>query len=94
MSEELKPRIFVLDRGHVIVGYSVDPMGCALWIEVFNSRIIRRWGTTDKGLSHLANGPTSETILDTIAKRKAVPVRAIISVEDVEESAWKRHLQS
>jgi len=77
-------QIAVLDRGFVYIGY-------VKWnndvLTITNARCIRRWGTT-KGLGELVNGPQPETILDMVGTIH-VPVRSLIHLIDVVESAWK-----
>ena len=76
--------IVVLDRGFVYVGkVTVDDDWCI--IESANN--IRRWGTT-KGLGELVNGPTKLTELDTVGNVRA-PMRAVISIIDAKDEAWK-----
>lgn len=74
LKSEIKlPKIIVLDRGFVYVGY-VKIEGKMVTIE--NARNIRRWGTT-KGLGELANdGPTPNTKLDHVGT-VTVPLRAV-----------------
>ena len=76
--------IVVADRGFVYVGnieVSSD------WCVITNARNIRRWGTT-QGLGELVqNGPTGRTQLDVVGTVR-VPMRAVISVMDAEESQW------
>lgn len=80
-------KIAVLDRGFVYVGYvSIDKEGDFLIIS--NAKNIRAWGTT-KGLGELVNGPTPSTKLDSVGTVR-VPNRALISLIDVEQSAWKQ----
>ena len=54
-------RICILHRGWVLVGeYKQE----GDWINLANTNVIRRWGTT-RGLGQIAlEGPTSSTILD------------------------------
>ena len=76
--------IVVLDRGFVYIGkVTVD----GDWCVIESAKNIRVWGTT-KGLGELVNGPTSSTKLDQVGTVRA-PMRAVISVIDVEASKWK-----
>ena len=77
-------QIAVLDRGFVYIG-RVKWNGDVLTIT--DAKCIRRWGTT-RGLGELVNGPLPETILDTVGTIH-VPVRSMIHLIDVVESAWK-----
>jgi len=77
-------QIAVLDRGFVYIGrvkWNDDVL------TITDARCIRRWGTT-KGLGELVNGPTEETILDTVGTVH-VPEHSLIHLIDVVESAWK-----
>ena len=77
-------KIVVLDRGFVYVGHvevSAD------WVTIQRAQNIRVWGTS-KGLGELRNGPLSSTKLDNVGTVKA-PTRALISLIDVEQKAWK-----
>jgi len=77
-------KIVVLDRGFVYVGHvevSAD------WVTITRAQNIRVWGTS-KGLGELRNGPLSSTKLDNVGTVKS-PFRALISLIDVEQKAWK-----
>lgn len=78
--------IVVVDRGFVYVGnVEINPD----WCIITNARNIRYWGTTN-GLGQLALcGPTKDTKLDPITTVH-VPMRAVISVIDTEESKWTK----
>jgi hypothetical protein len=85
-------RIFVLDRGFVLVGRCENFTGMGMWVPLHDCRCIRRWGTT-QGLAELATkGPTRETHMDAVAPMVTVPVRAVIQVLEVEQSKWESHL--
>jgi hypothetical protein len=76
-------KIVVLDRGFVYIGaVKID----GDFIVIGNAKNIRQWGTT-KGLGELVNGPLSGTKLDRVGTVRA-PVRALISLIDVEQSKW------
>ena len=77
-------KIAVLDRGFVYVGHAELS---ADWLTITRAQNIRVWGTS-KGLGELRNGPLSNTKLDNVGTVK-VPVRALISLIDVEQKAWK-----
>ena len=77
-------QIAVLDRGFVYIGrvkWNDDVL------TITDAKCIRRWGTT-KGLGELVNGALPETILDMVGTIH-VPVRSLIHLIDVVESAWK-----
>jgi len=76
--------IVVLDRGFVYVG-CVTIEGD--WCVITEARNIRHWGTKN-GLGELVNGPLKETKLDFVGNLRA-PLRAVISLIDVNESKWK-----
>jgi len=76
-------KIAVLDRGFVYIGY-VKIEGDFLYLR--HAKNIRVWGTT-KGLGELVSGPTKDTKLDSVGS-VTVPVRALISLIDVEQSKW------
>lgn len=95
MSEEKEKdpiRILVLDRGFVLVCRCPEPMEHMFWMEVADSRVIRRWGTTN-GLAELVNGPTENTILDAICRKETIPVRAVLRVLEVNQAKWENHLK-
>ena len=76
--------IVVLDRGFVYVGkVTVD----GDWCIIESAKNIRKWGTT-KGLGELVNGPTKTTELDTVGTVRS-PMRAVISIIDTKDEAWK-----
>lgn len=77
-------KIVVLDRGFVYVGYVLVTPD---FVVITHAKNIRAWGTT-KGLGELVNGPLSNTKLDTVGTVRA-PLRALISLIDVEQSKWK-----
>ena len=77
-------KIVVLDRGFVYVG-RVEV--AADFVTITQAKNIRYWGTS-KGLGELVNGPLSGTKLDSVGTVKA-PLRALISLIDVEQKAWK-----
>ena len=82
--EEGDIKIVVLDRGFVYVGHvSFD----GDFVVVHDARNIRCWGTT-KGLGELVTGPLQKTIIDAVGVVKA-PLRALISIIDVDQSKWK-----
>ena len=77
-------KIVIVDRGFVYVGNTkVD----GDMLIVTNAKNIRIWGTT-KGLGELVSGPTSSTKLDIVGTVR-IPMRALISLIDVEQSKWK-----
>jgi hypothetical protein len=77
-------KIAVLDRGFVYVGH-VTMEGD--FIVLSDARNIRKWGTS-KGLGELREGPLTNTVLDFYGTVR-VPLRALISFIDVEQSKWK-----
>ena len=77
-------KIVVADRGFVYVGQVEES---ANFVTLRNAKNIRVWGTT-KGLGELVNGPVSGTKLDAVGTVR-VPMRAVISLIDVEQSKWK-----
>lgn len=84
-------RLFVLDRGFVVVGSaSVDPDFAFHW-RLSPGRTVRRWGTS-QGLSELKDGPLPNTVLDPPVER-SIPWRAIIEIIYVSEEKWLPHLQ-
>ena len=77
-------KIVVLERGFVYIGF-VEIIGD--FVHIQKAKNIRVWGTT-KGLGELVNGPTKSTKLDDVGLVVA-PMRAVISLIDADESAWK-----
>jgi hypothetical protein len=80
-------KIVVLDRGFVYVGkvkLSKD------FVTIESASNIRYWGTT-RGLGELVNGPLEKTKLDPVGKVLA-PARALISLIDVNQAAWKSRI--
>jgi hypothetical protein len=67
--------IVVLDRGWVYVGNVTVNGG---WLEIKDSKNIRRWGTK-AGLGELLTGPTSETDADPSGD-VICPLHAVISI--------------
>jgi hypothetical protein len=81
-------QIAVLDRGFVYVGRAKTDDD---WLYLTDAQNIRRWGTS-KGLGELAqNGPMPNTKLDKVGSLKA-PMKAIISLIDVEKTVWEKAL--
>ena len=76
--------IVVLDRGFVYVG---DVVIEGDWCVMTNARNIRFWGT-ENGLGELVNGPLKGTKLDFVGSLRA-PLRAVISIIDVDAGKWK-----
>jgi hypothetical protein len=76
-------KIVVLDRGFVYVG-RVSTEGD--FVVISGARNIRVWGTA-KGLGELVRGPSTKTVLDDVGTVRA-PLRAVISLIDVEQSKW------
>lgn len=85
-------RMLVLDRGFVLVCRCPDPEAYALWLPVTDTRTVRRWGTT-QGLGELVNGPLTATVLDPLVSAERIPTRAILRVLEVDQAAWKPHLE-
>jgi len=82
-------KIVVLDRAYVYVGYVKIEDD---FVVISNAMNVRRWGTT-KGLGELAeNGPLPNTVLDKYGTVKA-PMRALISLVDVEQGKWSSILR-
>lgn len=77
-------KIVVADRGFVYIGRM--EIGTEDFITVRNAKNLRIWGTT-KGLGELVSGPTSKTVLDPVGT-VCIPMRAVISVIDVEQAKW------
>ncbi len=87
MSDQI--RIFVLDRGFVVVGRaSLSSEIVHAW-QVYG-RTIRRWGTT-QGLAELRNGPLPQTVLD-LPSHRLIPFRAVIEILEVEAEKWEPYL--
>ena len=76
-------RIVVLDRGLVYIGRVKIEND---FVVISSARNIRVWGTT-QGLGQLVSGPLPVTKLDVVGTVKA-PMRALISLIDVEQSKW------
>lgn len=76
-------KIVVLDRGFVYVGETeiIDD-----FVIITHAHNIRYWGTS-QGLGELVNGPLEGTRLDKVGTVRA-PVRALISLIDVDASQW------
>ena len=77
-------KIVVVDRGFVYVGHVTEGPD---FLVITSAKNIRIWGTT-KGLGELVNGPLSGTKLDSVGTVR-VPLRALISLIDVEQTKWK-----
>lgn len=60
-------------------------------LELKQARCVRRWGTGDKGLGVLRNGPASETILDVFGRLVLNP-RHVEHYFQCDEEAWKEPL--
>ena len=76
-------QIVVLDRGFVYIG-RVKVEGD--FVVIRSAKNIRQWGTA-RGLGELVNGPLSATKLDAAGTVRA-PLRALISLIDVEQAKW------
>jgi hypothetical protein len=76
-------KIVVADRGFVYIGrMSEDDK----YVTLNEAKNIRVWGTAN-GLGQLVDGPTSTTKTDKVGTIK-IPVRAVISIIDVNQSKW------
>lgn len=83
-------QIVVVDGGWVIVG-RVTKMTEENELHVFQTSVIRRWGTTE-GLGQIAfSGPTAETILDKCGIVR-VPLKSVTMRIDVNETKWDAKL--
>lgn len=81
-------RIVVLQRGWVLIG-RYKPVEGTTTVQLHDSCVIRRWGTT-KGLGELAkNGVTSNTILDKNYGVVEFDVLTQVLSIVVDESKWK-----
>jgi hypothetical protein len=90
-------KIVVLDRGFVKVGALEKHPDLAFHWRL-RGRTIRRWGTTE-GHIELCDGPTKDTVLDSVPSTKsatsAIPFRAVIEILDCTEEGeekWKKLL--
>ena len=86
LTPDAEVKIVVLDRGFVYVGRTKVEGD---WVLMENAANIRAWGTT-KGLGELVNGPLPNTKLDKAGNVKA-PLRALISIIDVESGKWNAY---
>ena len=77
-------KIVVADRGFVYVGSVEEFDG---FVKLTRASNIRAWGTS-KGLGELVGGPLTGTKLDKVGVVK-IPLRAVISIIDVEQEKWK-----
>ncbi len=65
-----------------------DTSGKYVWIK--NCRVIRKWGTTDKGLHWLAAyGPTSETVAELEVDSVMMMEQQLITITPLTEEATK-----
>lgn len=85
-TERVGYRIVVLQRGWVVVG-DVTKTGSVLVIS--DARVIRRWGTKDKGLGGLVDGPLAETVLDDAGTVRAHELGVVLML-DVKAEKWAR----
>jgi len=79
-------KIVVLDRGFVYVGATKIEGDYVIITKAHNISV---WGTT-KGLGELTAGPTASTKLDRVGTVKS-PLRALISIIDVDNKKWNLH---
>ena len=87
---EERIRLFVLDRGFVVIGRaSISDELVHHW-RLSVGRTVRVWGTTE-GLAQLRDGPTPATKLD-VPTARLIPFRAVIDILDVEQEPWESHL--
>jgi hypothetical protein len=71
--------IFVCDRGLVVYGQDAEVCDELAFAWRLNaSTTIRRYGTTE-GLAQLKDGPTGDTVLDTVCIR-TLPFRSVIDI--------------
>ncbi len=78
-------RIVVLDRGWVVVGELTLKDNEYI---LLNSRVIRKWGTTD-GLMQLANhGPTDKTVLEEIGTIRFNAQSVVLQFEVEDKTKW------
>lgn len=84
--EHVGYRIVVLQRGWVVVG-DVTIAGQELVIE--DARVIRRWGTKNKGLGGLVDGPLAETVCDDAGTVRAHVLDVVLTL-DVKAEKWAR----
>ena len=81
-------KIFVLDRGWVIVAEVAGRSSCGMTWLLGWTAVVRRWGTTG-GLGELAvHGPQTKTILDTEPSGGEINHHSIMRVIPCGD-AWK-----
>lgn len=80
-------QIVIASHGWVLVGQTDRSIN---EISISNSRVIRRWGTTE-GLGQIAlNGPTSETILDPSGTVRIHPLGVVATIDCV-DARWSTY---
>ncbi len=82
-------KIAILQRGWVMVGrFERDGNDCRL----YNSSVIRTWGTT-KGIGQIANeGPTTNTKLDKNYGMVEFDNLTVVALISCNEEKWKNEL--
>lgn len=81
-------RIVIAHRGWVFVG---EYERTQIEVVLHRAKVIRRWGTTNRGLGALRDGPLPETILDEAGTVRMHPLQ-IIATFDANGEAWDSHL--
>ena len=82
-------RIVILQRGFVVVG---EVSRSDHEVVISDCAVIRRWGTTGKGLGGLRGGPTKDTVLDPCGTWRVHPL-GIVAQQDVEQAPWAKVLK-
>ena len=81
--------IVILDKGFVYVGSTeIVKTDYGYAVHISNAKNLRIWGTTGKGLGFLANGPTSETIFDSVDGFITAPLHSLIHMIPAREEKW------
>ncbi len=86
--------IYVLNLGWVVVGIEQESHNIDNnLLNISNSFVVRRWGTSH-GLGELAtNGPLESTILDSIPQLK-INTDSIIMILKCDASKWQERLKN
>ena len=82
-----KTRLYVLDRGWILVGRVYDANAEAVTLS--KAVCLRRWGTS-RGLGELTNGPTPQSTIDPLPADVRVPRHGIIFAFPV--TGWDAHV--
>jgi hypothetical protein len=82
-------RIVICHRRWVFIGFLAREENEMV---LRRAKVLRRWGTKDKGIGALYSGPLADTQMDEAGTVRLHPLQIIATV-DVDAKSWEKHLK-